>query len=154
MSCQELERDTAMINKFIQYAATCMYHIHALIIYHCSYHIVHCPSILFSNSYGCYTLNLDNPKTSIIKSNLLTMIDDYSRHRNLAACYQLARSISEIGSALAKRMGQGEVGGYTTPADCAWQLLQVTIERGWSVLDSLFFCLLVQTSAENGPFTL
>ena len=149
MLCQELE-----INKLIQYAATCMYHIHALLIYHCSYHIVHCPSIWFSNSYGCYTLNSDNPKISIRKSNPLTMNDNYSRHQNLAACYQLARSISKIGSALAERVGQGEVGGYTTLADSAWWLLQVTIERAWSALDGLFFCLLVQISVENSPFTL
>ena len=39
------------------------------------------------------------------------MNDDYRRHQNLAACYQLAQSVLKIGSALAERMGQGEVGG-------------------------------------------
>ena len=42
--------------------------------------------------------------------NLLTTNDDYSRHRNLAACYQLAQSVLKIGSALAEKVGQGEVG--------------------------------------------
>ena len=35
--------------------------------------------------------------------NPLTTNDDYSRHRNSAACYQLAQSVL--------KMGQGEVGG-------------------------------------------
>ena len=40
--------------------------------------------------------------------NPLTMNDDCSCHRNLAACYQLAQFILKIGSALAERVGQGE----------------------------------------------
>ena len=43
--------------------------------------------------------------------NPLTTNDDYSCHRNSAACYQLAQSVLKIGSALAERVGQGEVGG-------------------------------------------
>ena len=39
--------------------------------------------------------------------NPLTTNDDYSRHRNSAACYQLAQSVLKIGSALAERVGQG-----------------------------------------------
>ena len=31
-------------------------------------------------------------------------------------------------------MGQGEVGGCTALADSAWQLLQLAIEKAWSVL--------------------
>ena len=45
--------------------------------------------------------------------NPLTTNDDYSRHQNSAACYQLAQSVLKIGSALAERVGQGEVGGCT-----------------------------------------
>ena len=82
------------------------------------------------------------------------MNDDYSRHRNSAACYQLVQSVLKIGSALAERVGQGEVGGSTALADSAWRLLQLAIEWAWSVLGGLFFCFLVQTSVENGPFTL
>ena len=46
-----------------------------------------------------------------VLNNPLTTNDDYSRHRNLAACYHLAQSILKIGSALAERVGQGGVGG-------------------------------------------
>ena len=49
----------------------------------------------------------------------------HSRHRNSAACYQLAQSVLKIGSALAERVGQGEVGGCTALADSAWGLLQL-----------------------------
>ena len=86
--------------------------------------------------------------------NLLTMNDDYSHHQNSATCYQLAQSVLNIGSALAERVGQGEVGGYTALGDSAWQLLQLAMERAWSVLYGPFFCFLVQTGVENGPFTL
>ena len=41
----------------------------------------------------------------------------------------------KIGSALAERVGQGEVGGCTTLADSAWWRLQLAIERAWSALD-------------------
>ena len=85
--------------------------------------------------------------------NPLTMKDDYSRHRNSAACYQLAQSVLKMGSVLAERVGQGEVGGCTALADSAWRLLQLAIERVWSALD-VPFCFLVQTGVENGPFTL
>ena len=50
--------------------------------------------------------------------------DDAFWHRQfLAACYQLVQSVSKIGSALAERVGQGEVGGCTALADSAWRLL-------------------------------
>ena len=105
-----------------------------------------------------YWLNLSkfdftNTKLHFI-FNPLTTNDDYSRHRNSAACYQLAQSVLKIGSALVERVGQGEVGGCTALADSAWRLLQVAIERAWSALDGPFFCFLVQTSVENGAFTL
>ena len=86
--------------------------------------------------------------------NPLTTNDDYSRHRNSAACYQLVQSVLKIHSALAEKVGQGEVGGSTALADSAWWLLQLAIEWAWSALGGLFFCFLVQTSVENGPFTL
>ena len=48
----------------------------------------------------------------------------YSRHRNSAASlYQLAQSVLKIDSAVAERVGQGEVGGCTALADSAWRLL-------------------------------
>ena len=88
-----------------------------------------------------------------MRLNPLTTNDDYSRHRNSAA-YQLAQSVLKIGSVLAERVGLWEVGGCTALADSAWWLLQLATERAWSALDGPFFCLLVQTGVENGPFTL
>ena len=81
--------------------------------------------------------------------NPLTTNDDYSRHRNSAACYQLAQSVLQIGSALAERVGQGEVGGCTALADSAWRLLQLAIEWAWSALDGPLFCF-----PKLGTFTL
>ena len=51
--------------------------------------------------------------------NPLSTNDDYSRHRNLAACYQLAQSVLKIGSALAERVGRGEVVGCHPEGDSA-----------------------------------
>ena len=86
--------------------------------------------------------------------NPLTTNDDYSSHQNSAACYQLAQSVLKIGSALAERVGQGEVGGCTALANSAWRLSQLAIERAWSALYGPFICFLVQTGIENDPFTL
>ena len=86
-------------------------------------------------------------------SSPLSTNDDYSRHRKTAACYQLVQSVLKIGSVLAERVGQGEVGGYTVLADSAWRLLQLTIEWARSALGGPLFCFLVQTSVESGPFT-
>ena len=36
----------------------------------------------------------------------------------------------DIGSVLAERVGQGEVGGYHLEGDSAWWLLQVTVHGG------------------------
>ena len=52
--------------------------------------------------------------------------DDAFWHRQiLATCYHLAQSVLKIGSALAERVGQGEVGGSTALPDCAWWQLQL-----------------------------
>ena len=67
--------------------------------------------------------------------NPLTTNDDYSYHRNSTACYQLMQSVLKIGSVLAERVGQGEVGGSNALADRAWWLLQLAVEKAWSVLD-------------------
>ena len=91
-------------------------------------------------------------KCKLTGLNPLTTNDDYSRHRNSAACYQLAQSVLKIGPALAERVGQGEVGGCTALADSAWRLLQLAIEWAWSALDGPFFCFLVQTGVENGTW--
>ena len=72
----------------------------------------------------------------------------------LAACYQLAQSVLKIGSALAERVGQGEVGGCTALGGSTWRLLQLAVEKHWSVPGGPFVCFLAQTGAENAPFTL
>ena len=103
---------------------------------------------------------LQNSEVSVLGSihkyciNPLTTNDNYSHHRNSAVCYQLAQSVLKIGSVLAERVGQGEVGGYTALPGSAWRLLQLAIEWAWSALDGLFFCFLVQTGVENCPFTV
>ena len=64
------------------------------------------------------------------------------------------QSVLKIGFVLVERVGQGEVGGCTALGDSAWLLLQLGIEKAWSALDGPLFCFLVQTSIENGRFTL
>ena len=86
--------------------------------------------------------------------NLLTTDDDYIRHRNSATPYLLAQSILKIGSALAERVGRGGVGGCHLEGDSAWCLLQLAVEKPWSVPGGLFVCFLAQTGVENTPFTL
>ena len=58
--------------------------------------------------------------------NPLTTDDDFWGCLTLAVCYQLAQSLLKIGSALAERVGQGEVGGCTSLADSASPLLGAT----------------------------
>ena len=83
--------------------------------------------------------------------NPLTTDDAFWRRQFLVACYQ---SVLKIGSALAERVGQWEVGGCTALADCAWLPLQLPVEKPWSMLGGPFVCLLAQTGVENAPFTL
>ena len=58
--------------------------------------------------------------TALTCLNPLPTDDALWRHQILAACYQLAQSVLKIGSALAERVGQGEVGGSTALPDSAW----------------------------------
>ena len=59
---------------------------------------------------ACTLLNTVNP---------LTTNDEYSRHRNLAACYQLVQSVFEDRVCASRKGGTEEVGGCTTLADSA-----------------------------------
>ena len=86
--------------------------------------------------------------------NPLPTNDAIWRRQILAACYQLAQSVLKIGSALAERVGQGEVGGCTALADSAWRRLQLPVEKPWSMPGGPFVCFLAQTGVENAPFTL
>ena len=55
----------------------------------------------------CVCVHIDTliKYTHYVHINPLTTNDDYSRHRNSAACYQLAQSVLKIRSALAERVG-------------------------------------------------
>ena len=70
--------------------------------------------------------------------NPLTTNDNYSRHWNSAACYQLVQSILKIGFALAETVRQGEVGGWYPMGDDAWWLLQL-VSTGWAIC--LLYCI-------------
>ena len=86
--------------------------------------------------------------------NSLTTDDAFWCHQFLATCYQLAQSVLKIVSAVAERVGQGEVGGCTTLADTAWRPLQLPVEKPWSMPGGPFVSFLAQTGVENAPFTL
>ena len=58
--------------------------------------------------------------------NPLTTNDDYSRHRNSAACYQLVQSVLKIGSALAE--------GWVGPGGVAAGYRMGLVSAGWLVL--------------------
>ena len=60
----------------------------------------------------------------------------------------------KIGSALAERVGQGEVGGCTPLGDSAGWLLQLAVEMPWSAPVGPFVCFLAQMGVENTLFTL
>ena len=79
--------------------------------------------------------------------NPLTTDDAFWCHQILAACYQLAQSVLKIGSALAERVGQGEVGGYTALPDSAWYVAVAAVCRKALVNDRWAICLL---SCTNG----
>ena len=83
------------------------------------------------------------------------MTDDaFMRDQILAACYQLVQFVLKIRSALAERVGQVKVGGYTTLPDSAWWRLQLPVEKPWSMTGGPFVCFLAQMGVENTPFTL
>ena len=89
------------------------------------------------------------PKTFAV--NPLTTDDTFWHRQILVACYQLAQ---KMGSVLAERVGQGEVGGYTALPDNAWWQLQLPVEKPWSMTGGTFVCFLAQMGVENAPFTL
>ena len=95
-----------------------------------------------------------HPWLYVQRFNHFATDDAFSCRLTLAACYQLAQSILKIGSALAGKVRQGELGGCTPLADIAWRLLQLAIEKPWSMAGGPFVCFLAQTVVENAPFTL
>ena len=86
--------------------------------------------------------------------NPLTTDDIIWHCEFLATCYQLVQTVLKIGSALAERVGQGEVGGCTALADSTRRRLQLPVEKPWSMPGGPFACFLARTGVENAPFTL
>ena len=65
----------------------------------------------------------------------------------------------DIGSALAERVGQGEVGWYHLEGDSAWWLLQMTVHvcvaaSCRKALVNARWVFLAQTGLKNTPFAL
>ena len=58
----------------------------------------------------------------VITPNPLTTDDECTHHATLAAYYQLVQSVLKIGFALAKMVGQGEVGRHSHDMPCIWRL--------------------------------
>ena len=67
-------------------------------------------------------------------------------------CYQLVQSALKIGSALAKRVGQEEMGGCHPLGDSAWQLLQLGVEKPWLTPGGSFLSFHAQTGGTVGSF--
>ena len=61
--------------------------------------------------------------------NPLTINDTFWHCQILVACYQLAQSVLKIGSTLAERVGQGEVGGSIALPESAWWQLQLPVGK-------------------------
>ena len=98
--------------------------------------------------------NLLRASSCVVTPNPLTTDDAFWCRQILTASYQLAQSILKIGSVLAERVGQLEVGGYTTLLDSAWLWLQLSVEKPRSMMGGPFVCFLAQTGVENTHFTL
>ena len=75
------------------------------------------------NSYVKPALRVFRVTLMSLLINPLTTDDTIWRRQFLAACYQLVQSVLKIGSALAGRVGQGEVGGRHPECDNVWWLL-------------------------------
>ena len=98
--------------------SNCRYHMTVVIPFSSVPH-----SKKLSTIHTCCTFGL-----TLKSINPLTTDDAFWRHQILAACYQIAQFILKIGSVLAERVGQGEVGGSTALPDRAWWQLQLPVE--------------------------
>ena len=66
------------------------------------------------------------------------MNDNYSHHRNSAACYQLVQSVLKMDSVLAESVGQEKVGGCM--AAVAFGYRKGLVSAGWPVPIKLNNC--------------
>ena len=80
----------------------------------------------------------------------LTTDDAKRRRQILAICCQLAQSVLKIGSTLAEKVGEREVGESIALPDSAWWRLQLPVEKPWSMPGGPLVCFLAQTGIENG----
>ena len=60
----------------------------------------------------------------------------------------------KIGSALAEKVGQGEVGGSTALPDSARWWLQLPLEKPWSMTGGSFVCFPAQAGCKKCSFHL
>ena len=92
------------------------------------------------------------PYNTIEQQSNSPLTQIYFNHRlTLATCYQLAQSVLKKGFALAKKAGQGEVGGFQHGVPCTWQLPWLAVEKPWSALAGPFPTLLAQTCSGTTP---
>ena len=105
-----------------------------------------------------------------VQLNPLTTYDECTHHATLAACYvyQLAQSILKIGFALAKKVGQGEVGWFQHGVPCTYvaaslagcrkalvgtdlaiSLAWLAVEKPWLALAGPFLSFLTQTGVDK-----
>ena len=101
--------------------------------------ISRCPSLAFS-------FELAN---KLLVFNHLTTNDDYSCHRNLAACYQLHFEDRFCAS----KKGGMRRGGWVSPGDSAWRLLQLAVKKLWSMPGAIVL-LSCTNRPRNTHFTL
>ena len=72
--------------------------------------------------------------------------DDAFWHCQFLATLSVGAICLKIGTVLAERMGQGDVGGCTHLAYSTWWLLELPIDKPWSMLGGPFVCFLAQVS--------
>ena len=78
----------------------------------------------------------------------MTTDDECTHHATFTACYQLVQSVLKIGSVLAERVGQEEVGGCHLEGDSAWRLLQLAVKKAL-VSTGLAISLLFHTNGHR-----
>ena len=89
----------------------------------------------------------------------LTTNDAYCCPLTSAPCYQLVQSVLKIGSVVAKKLGQEEVGRYIQDMPSTCWLPWLAIEGPWSAMAELFLTLLAPMDKKKqssplveGPF--
>jgi len=81
--------------------------------------------------------------------NQLYEIDAYMHHTTLSLWCHLQQCPWDLGSAPAKTVGQGEVGGCTWRVQKAWLLLGLAVESPWLALGGPFLSSFAQMGSEK-----